>query len=194
MADVIQLSSAVSTQYEPKRKCRWLLYFPLIPHIAGVDAGTRSETSAEGTTDLTFAAHTCSRPGWSVNPIEVHRLHERFRFAGKVDWNEMSCSFYDFTGVKNSVGQLLWEWGSVIYNPLDGTMGYASEYKVDGSLAMLDPHGNTIQQFNLFGWFPISIDFQDLSYEDDAAAEIAATGRFDFAIKNPDVVDETYAT
>lgn len=201
MAETIQLSSAVSTQNEPKRKCRWLLYFPRRPQIniewtgdnLGADGTpqsggtTRTSLTTDLTTDLTFAAHTAARPSWSYNVVEVHRLHERFRFAGKIDWNEMSLSFYDFTSGQSSVGQILWDWSSAIYNPLDGTMGYAGEYKVDGSLAMLDPHGNTAQQFNLFGFWPTSVDFQDLSYEDDGAAEIQCAGRFDFATKNQDV-------
>lgn len=170
----IMLSSSESSTLEPKRKHRWVLQLNTVP--GGGDAGR-----------IAFCAHTGRRPAIAYNVTELQRLNERFYMAGKPTWTEMPMSFYDYMEGSNSVSQILYSWSTSIYDPITGAMGFKEAYKANGTLAMLDPAGGVAEIWNLFYLWPYSIDWGELSSEDDGIAEVSAVFRYDFAIKGSDI-------
>jgi hypothetical protein len=178
----LTLSNSLSSTMEPYRKNRWIMQFTDIP-----GAGGTSET-------LAFCAHTCTRPTQTYNVTEYQRLNERFYVAGKVTWSELSMSFFDFmngatTGAgsaQSSASELLWLWSNKIYNPVTGQMGFKKDYATSGTLAMLDPQGGIVQTWNLFYVWPFTINWGELTADDDGLCEVQATFRYDFAIKGTD--------
>lgn len=166
----ITLSSAKSTTLEPKLKHRFLLRFDTVP-------------GSTNTEDFTFSCKSAKRPDVTFNDVEVHRLNEKFKFAGKPEWGKMSTSYYDYINGTNSISDVLWRWGTKIYNPANGMMGFASEYKTNGTLVLIDPHGEIVQTWALFGTFPSNLDYQDVDVTDDSPLEIASELSFDYAVK-----------
>ena len=170
----IVLSSAEHSFREPKRKNRWILKFDRVPnHASGQDP-------------LAIDIFSASRPSVSLDPTEIHRLNERFWFAGKPSWETISCTFYDYDKGKNSAGQVLYSWFTAIYNPLTGGQGYAVVYKANATLVMLGPDGKIIEIWDLFGCFPEQISWQDLSYDGSDAQQVEMTLRYDYAVLQSD--------
>lgn len=171
----IVLSSAEHSFREPKRKNRWILKFDNVP-LAG---GTASDALA---IDIVSA----SRPSISYEPYTVSRLNEQFHFAGRPTWETVSTVFYDYDKGKNSAAQILYAWSTSIYNPLTGGQGYAVTYKTNATLVMLGPDGTIIEVWDLFGAWPESVNFGDLSYEGSDGQQVEATIKFDYAVMQVD--------
>jgi hypothetical protein len=143
--------------------------------------------STTGPDRLAFCAHTCQRPTQTYNVTEYQRLNERFYMAGKVTWSELRMTFFDFMEGPNSVSSILYTWSNVIYNPVTGQMGFKKDYATSATLAMLDPAGGIVQTWNLFYIWPFTLNFGELTADDDGLVEVAATFRYDFAIKGTDI-------
>jgi hypothetical protein len=173
----IVLSSAEQSFREPKRKNRWILKFDSVPNAA---------SSNDASEALAIDIFSASRPSVSVEPIEIHRLNERFWFASKPSWESITCTFYDFDKGKNSAAQVLYSWFTSIYNPLTGGQGYAIVYKTNATLVLLGPDGKIIEVWDLFGSFPESVAFQDLSYDSTDPTQVEMTLKFDYAVLQSD--------
>lgn len=171
----IVLSSAEHSFREPKRKNRWILKFDRVPNKGGT-----------ATESLAIDILSASRPSVSVEPIEMSRLNEKFYFASKPTWEPISCLFYDYDKGTNSAAQILYHWFTAIYNPLTGGQGYAIVYKTNATLVMLGPDGKIIEIWDLFGAFPESINWQDLSYEGTEALQVETSIRFDYGVLQAD--------
>jgi hypothetical protein len=171
----IVLSSAEHSFREPKRQNRWILKFDSIPNADG----TASEA-------LAIDILSANRPSVSTDPIELHRLNERFYFASKPTWEPITCIFYDYDKGKSAASQILYSWFTAIYNPLTGGQGYAIVYKTNATLVMLGPDGKIIEVWDLFGAFPESVNWNDLTYEGTEAQQVEAVIRFDYAVLQAD--------
>jgi hypothetical protein len=170
----IVLSSAEHSFREPKRKNRWILKFDRVPN------------HANGTEPLAIDILSASRPSVEVEQTEMQRLNERFYFAGKPTWQPIACNFYDYDKGKDSATQILYSWFTAIYNPLTGGQGYAIVYKTNATLVMLGPDGKIIEIWDLFGCFPASVNFNEVSYEGSDALQVAVSLRIDYAVLQAD--------
>ena len=75
------------------------------------------------------------------------------------------------------------EWVRLHSESVTGRQGYASGYKKDVELEMLDPTGVVIEKWRLVNtWLSGDINFGDLSYDSGDLADIAASLRFDYAV------------
>jgi len=172
----LTLSSSQSSILEPLRKNRWVMQFTNIPGVSSTDAAT----------SLAFCAHTAQRPSQTYNVTELQRLNERFYIAGKVSWSELPMTFFDYINGPSSASEILWNWSKIVYNPVTGQMGFKKQYTTSGTLAMLDPAGGIVQVWNLFYVWPFTLNWGDLSADDDGLAEVSVTFRYDYAVKGTD--------
>lgn len=175
----LKISDSRSFKLEPVRKNRFLFQFSSVPG--------NNEDLVEG---LAFVAKSASVPVITFEKTQTKRIHEAFNTAGMVSWNDLNVVFNDFIRNKsgeNSAGDAMYNWCSMIYNPLTGQMGYKTQYATSATEANFDPAGNIIRAWNIFGVFPTSVDFGGtLSYEDASATEISCTYAYDLAIKVED--------
>ena len=171
------ISSSKSNTLEPLKKNRWFLQFTSIP-------GSSDSKSQEA---LSFCAHTAARPQQTFNAITSHRINEQHHTAGKVTWADLPVSFYDFINGKDSASQIIWDWSKLVYDPITGQQGFKTQYSTSATLAMLDPNGGVVQLWNIFYIWPLDVNYNDLSSEDDGLAEVAVTFKYDYAIKGTDV-------
>ena len=177
----IKISDSKSFKLEPMRKNRFLFQFTSVPgNTAGIEEG------------LTFVCKSANVPTITFEDTQTKRIHESFHTAGMVSWNHLNVVFNDFirnTNAKEeiSAGDALYNWCSMIYNPLTGQMGYKTQYATSAAEAQFDPAGNIIRSWNIFGIFPVNVDFGGtLSYEDGGATEISSEFAYDIAIKIQD--------
>lgn len=173
----IYLSSSQSSTLEPLRKNRFIIQFTETP----------PSTTGNGPSKLAFCAHVSTKPEVSFNPVEQHRLNERFWVAGKPTWNDLAMTFYDFIEGPDSASNILWEWATTIYNPITGQMYFKTQYMTSATLAMLDPAGGVVQVWNLFYIWPQTVTWGDLASDSDDLSEVSVTFKYDYAVKGTDV-------
>jgi hypothetical protein len=97
--------------------------------------------------------------------------------AGRFNWQTIPVVFRDPIGP--SAAQALMEWVRLHAESVTGRMGYAAGYKKDIDLEMLDPTGVVVEKWILYGTFLTDVNFNSLSYSQDALATISATLRMD---------------
>ena len=145
--------------YEPKRQNRFILRFP---SSLGINEWYVSSTK---------------RPSAKINSTEIPFLNTSTYVAGRFTWEEMSVTFKDPIGP--SASQALMEWFRLHAESVTGRMGYAAGYKKDIELEMLDPTGVVVEKWILYGTFMTDVNFNQLAYNQDGLATIAATLRMD---------------
>jgi hypothetical protein len=159
MADLLM---KMPVPYEPKRQNRFILRFPSSLGI--------NEWFVEST----------SRPNIKINATEIQFLNTSTYVAGRFTWNEINVKFRDPIGP--SAAQALMEWVRLHAESVTGRMGYAAGYKKDIDLELLDPTGVVVEKWILQGTFLTNVNFDSLSYSQDALATISATLRPDRCI------------
>lgn len=158
MAETLDTAHLLANSFEPKRKFRWIL------QIDGVDA---------------FVMKTAARPQKTFEETVIDFINTKRYVAGKMAWNPIQVTMHD--PIAPSAAQKVEEWARLCYEPLTGRMGYASFYKKDITLKLLDPQGTVIELWDLTGAWLQDVNFGDLDYASSDNVEISATLRFDNA-------------
>jgi hypothetical protein len=159
MADLLM---KMPLPYEPKRKNRWLLRFPS-------DLGIQEWWLA-----------SASRPTITQSDVEIPFLNTSTYVLGRFLWEAIDVTFRDAIGP--STTQAIMEWVRLGSESITGRQGYAAGYKRDVYLEMLDPTGVVVEKWELQGTMLTTVNFGDLSMDDDGIADVSATLRFDRAI------------
>jgi hypothetical protein len=156
MADLLM---KMPIPYEPKRENRWILRFP----------------SSLGINE--WYVETTSRPKLQIGSTEIQFLNTSTYVAGRFTWQELPVTFRDPIGP--SASQAVMEWIRLCAESVTGRMGYAAGYKKNVDLEMLDPTGVVVEKWIMYGTFLTDVNFNALSYSQDALATISATLRMD---------------
>ena len=156
MADLLM---KMPVPYEPKRANRFILRFDT---TLGINE---------------WFVESSGRPSIDINPVEIQFLNTSTYVAGRFKWNPISVKFRDPIGP--SATQALMEWVRLHAESVTGRMGYAAGYKKDIDLEMLDPTGVVVEKWIMYGTFLTDVNFNALSYSQDALATISATLRMD---------------
>ena len=156
MADLLM---RMPIPYEPKKKNRFIFRFP-------TPLGIQEWFVASG-----------SRPAIAIEEVAIQFLNTSTFVAGRFNWDPISVKFRDPIGP--SAAQALMEWVRLHAESVTGRMGYAAGYKKDIDLEMLDPTGVVVEKWILYGTFLTDVNFNNLAYNQDGLATIAATLRMD---------------
>jgi hypothetical protein len=146
----------LANNYEPKRKFRWIL------QIDGIDA---------------FVLKTAARPQQTFEETVVDFINVKRYLSGKGAWNPIQVTMHD--PIAPSASQKIMDWVRLNFEPLTGRMGYASFYKKDISLKLLDPQGTVVELWDGTGCWPQDINFGDLDYASSDNVEISFSIRAD---------------
>jgi hypothetical protein len=158
MAETLDTAHLLANNYEPKRKFRWVL------QIDGIDA---------------FVMKTAARPQQTFEETVIDFINTKRYVSGKGAWNPIACTMHD--PIAPSASQKIMDWVRLNYEPLTGRMGYASFYKKDISLKLLDPQGTVVELWDITGAWPQDVNFGDLDYASSDNVEVSFSLRFDNA-------------
>jgi hypothetical protein len=159
MPETLDVNSLLANTYEPLRKFRWIL------QIDGIDA---------------YTLKTAARPQATFDETVIDYINTKRYVSGKMTWNPIQITTHD--PISPSASQKIMDWVRINYEPQTGRMGYASFYKKNISLKLLDPQGTVVQLWDIIGAWPQDINFGDLDYASSDNAEVSFTLRFDNAI------------
>ncbi len=159
MAEILETQQLLSNTFEPKRKFRWIL------QIDGVDA---------------FTLKTAARPQQTFEETVIDYVNTKRYVSGKGAWSPITITMHD--PIAPSAAQKIMNWVRLNYESLTGRMGYATQYKKDVSLKVLDPAGVVVELWDLIGCWPQDSNFGDLDYASSDNIEVTCTIRFDNAV------------
>lgn len=161
MADTQTLGTTELLQqpYEPKRKFRWIL------GIEGIDA---------------YTLKTAARPSLTFEEVAIDYINTKRYVSGKQTWNTIAVTTHD--PISPSASQKVMDWIRINYEPQTGRMGYATFYKKQITLKLLDPQGTVVEWWNIDGAWVQEANFGDLDYSSSDNVEVSFTMRFDNAV------------
>lgn len=158
MAETLDTRDMLANTFEPKRKFRWILA------IDGIDA---------------FTLKTAARPQINFEPVTIDWMNAKRFLSGKGTWQTMAITTHD--PIAPSAAVKVMDWVRLNYEPLNGRMGYATYYKKDIQLKVLDPQGSVVELWDIQGAWPTDINFGELDYASSDPVEVAFTLQFDNA-------------
>ena len=141
----------------------------------------------EASTELTKQVVDVTRPKVAFEEIELPIYNSKVYLAGKYTWETLTLNLRD--DASGNVQKLV---GQQIQKQFD-FMEQASarsgiDYKFQMNIEVLDggngaSAANVLEKFEVYGCFVQNVDYGDLNYGTNEAAQVALTIRFDNAIQ-----------
>ena len=139
--------------------------------------------------ELTKQVIDIKRPSNNFNPITLDVYNSKVYLAGKPEWQETTVNLRDDAG--GNVSRLV---GEQLQKQFDfaeqSSAASGIDYKfllryevLDGGNGANTP--NVLESWELYGCFISSVDYGDMNYATNEAAQIALTIRFDNAVQTP---------
>jgi hypothetical protein len=149
MAEILDINQMFANEYEPKRLFRWIL------EIDGIDA---------------FVLKTAARPKKEHQHITIDWMNEKRFLAGKGEWMPIDVELHD--PISPSASQKVMDWLKLVHDDSTGRMGYASTYKKNFFLKMLDGGGLVVEKWQAIGAFPMGYDGGSLNFAENETATV----------------------
>ena len=157
MAETLSVQDMLPNKFEPKRVFRWVFA------IEGIDA---------------FLMKTAARPSMTIAEQEIPFINAKRYIAGRLTFNTLDITLYD--PIAPSAAQQVMEWIRTHQETVSARTGYADFYKRDCQIKLLDPVGTVVELWDIKGAQITSVDYQSLTYEDEAAPlTVGVTLRYD---------------
>jgi hypothetical protein len=161
MADLLSSNEMFFTAYEPKVQNRFIMYIDGIP---------------------AYLIKAVNRPTINNNPITLDHINLKRKLKGKSEWADIEVTLYD--PIVPSAAQACMEWVRLAHESVTGRNGYADFYKKDITINVLGPVGDKVEEWQLKGAFPASVNFNGtaLDWSAQDALTIQMTIAYDYAI------------
>lgn len=161
MADLLSSQEIYFTAYEPKVQNRFIMYIDGIP---------------------AYMIKAASRPTINNNAITLDHINLKRKLKGKSEWQDIEVTLYD--PIVPSGAQACMEWVRLAHESVTGRNGYADFYKKDVTINVLGPVGDKVEEWQLKGAFPNSVNFNGtgLDWSAQEALTITMTLSYDYAI------------
>jgi hypothetical protein len=161
MADLLDPNEIFFTAYEPKVQNRFIMYIDGIP---------------------TYLIKAAARPSIVNGTIKLDHINTYRKLKGKSEWQDIQITLYD--PIVPSAAQACMEWVRLAHESVTGRNGYADFYKKDVTINVLGPVGDKVEEWQLKGAFPSTVDFNGsgLDWSANEALLINVTLTYDYCI------------
>jgi hypothetical protein len=128
-----------------------------------------------------FYARSAQQPSLETNPVTVEHINAYFKVKGKLRWNSITLSCYQFEGM---TAQQLWDYINGSHQTVSSaTDTYAPAYKHDMQILTLAPDGDTpVATWKLVGAFIESSNWGDMDWGTDDVIQCEITVAYDYAM------------
>ena len=161
MANLIDPTELMFTNFEPKVKNRFIMYVDGLP---------------------AYLIRKINRPAIANNEQAYKHINVTRYLKGRSDWEAITgIELYD--PIVPSATQAVMEWVRLHHESVTGRDGYGDFYKKDITINVLGPVGDKVEEWTLKGAFVTKADFGEMTWEDDATPALVTIDiRFDYAI------------
>lgn len=150
-------------KYEPQRVYDWQI-----------------QLSVPGAGDIIWTVDQAFLPTVSNEPIELHYGNEVQFVAGKARVEPGQISVRDMVDV--DMQAYIAQWRDKVHNFRTGATNWATDYKTNGYLVLLDPKGSKQRKWKLVGLWPQQVSFAPaLDYNNNDVVRIEITLVYDRA-------------
>jgi len=161
MANLIDPTDLMFTNFEPKVKNRFIMYIDGLP---------------------SYLIRKINRPSIANNEQAFKHMNVTRYLKGRSEWEPITgIELYD--PIVPSATQATMEWVRLHHESVTGRDGYGDFYKKDITINVLGPVGDKVEEWSLKGAFVTKADFGEMSWESDAEPALVTIDiRFDYAI------------
>jgi|TARA_R110000782_G_scaffold175820_1_gene266922 hypothetical protein len=161
MANLIDPTDLMFTNFEPKVKNRFIMYVDGLP---------------------SYLIRKINRPSIANNEQSFKHMNVTRYLKGRSEWEPITgIELYD--PIVPSATQATMEWVRLHHESVTGRDGYGDFYKKDITINVLGPVGDKVEEWSLKGAFVTKADFGEMSWESDAEPALVTIDiRFDYAI------------
>jgi hypothetical protein len=121
---------------------------------------------------------TAARPNLEIDELELNFLNAVAWMAGKGKWQPITVTYIDTTDI---VMKPLLDWIASVYDLATPNALWQSEpsgYMGTATLNLYDGCGNALERWILYGVWPHSVNFGDLSYSESEEVNIELSLRY----------------
>lgn len=155
---------------DPER--RWLFKLELTVPTAVSSAVTGGANSVAEV--LSFNAQSVTLPSVTIDPIIIPHMNQDIKVAGRPSLGEMTVVYLNAFNLR--AVSVLETWHRAIYKPSTEQLGYAVQYKTNGTLLVLRPDLSVFKTYQIMGAWPSSIG--DKEYDWSASENVTRTVTF----------------
>jgi hypothetical protein len=169
-------ANAPSHIMETRRSYRW--YFETLGRGAG-----------NWTAKELLVLQKAKRPSFKYSELTMDHQQEKVYYAGKQEWESISLTWYDIEQDPN-ISAGLYAWLETVCNLKSIQVNHPKNYKTNATLKLVNGIGTVNETWNMYGCWPVTFNWQELDYSNDAILTCEATMRYDRAIRvcfNPQV-------
>lgn len=161
--------SGPSNTLEIRRKHRWVF------QTLGRGAGAWSPAEL-------LLLQSVSRPSFKMEEMEMHHNQEKVYLAGKQEWEPVTMKWYD-SEQSPDISRGVYHWLETVVNLNSLSVAHPRFYKREAVLEMIDGTGQASERWAMYGTWPSSVKWNELSYSESELLTIEATMRYDRAVR-----------
>jgi len=162
--------------YEPQRSNAGYFFIPTIAKKASAPFGPTNMNV------IALAVDTFKLPSFGTEPIQLGWMNEHVNVAGKSVVDDMDVVLKDY--VAAPVADILEDWFLQVYNPVNGAIGYANEFKKTAYVYLFATDGSTPRWYELDGCFISKYARGDVDQNTSDYIKITITLSIDRVIPN----------
>ena len=161
--------------YEPQRSNAGYFFIETIAKHPSAPFGSV-------TTVISLAVDSFKLPSYGTEPIQLGWFNENINAAGKSVVDDMDIVLKDF--VEAPVADILEDWFLQVYNPVNGAIGKASEFKKKAHVYLFATDGTKPRWYELDGCFISKYARGDIDQNTSDYVKITMTLSIDRVIPN----------
>lgn len=129
--------------------------------------------------DVTLLVVSFPLPSVTVEALEIAHGNSSVSVAGKVSYSEGELVIKDAIGA--DIEKIIEAWHHQVYDPKTDKIGFAADYKRQGSVDEFAPDGSYVRTWTLRGCWPTVVNYGELNNESNDKKTITATIKYDKA-------------
>ena len=129
--------------------------------------------------DLILSIKNGFTPKENISVLTVPYGNSEVKFAGRPSYDEGSIIWNDY--YDKDIELLLKAWQMAAYNPQNGAVGDAKNYKLNAIMTMYSPGYTVARQWNIHGCWLASVNGDDMGNENNSIRTLSAQFVYDWA-------------
>lgn len=134
-----------------------------------------------GTTHLLMQCQQATKPGTTINAVEVQLFGHTLEHAGNLTYNhDLSVTYLE--NRKAQILSTLEAWSEYTKSHDTQHGAYKSEYARDGYLRIYDQKGNTVKTYRIVNMWPSQVPDVQFDGSNSSAITLAVSFKFDYVV------------
>jgi hypothetical protein len=132
--------------------------------------------------DFVLSVESFPLPSISTPPIVIAHGNSKIKVAGQSEVEDGELTIVDY--VTADIEDKMYQWQKKVYDPETDKIGWAADYKRNGTVYQYAPDGTHVRTWTIKGAWPSSVKYGDMNNETSETKKISATISYDKAYRN----------